>query len=173
MAGKKEIIMSAAEELLGRHSYKEITVLDIVEKSNVNRNTFYYHFDDMPALVEAMACRSIDTVFASVGLSPEDKLCMAADKLHQNRKPVYHVYDFADRKVFDKGLDKVCGHLVKCIFACYPELQARSAEEQKLLGMGYKALAYGFVSEWLSKGLDEEGLVIVKKLCRDMLKTIK
>lgn len=173
MAGKKEIIMSAAEELLTRHSYKEITVLDIVEKSNVNRNTFYYHFCDMPDLIEALACRSIDAAFSAEGLSPEEKLCAAADKLYQNRKLVYHVYDFAERQVFDRGLGRVCGHLVKCLFACCSELQVKSAEEQKLLGTAYKALAYGLVSDLLSKGLDEDGRNAVKRLCGDIVKSIK
>ena len=47
--------MDSALKLLEQRNYKEITVLDIVAESGVNRNTFYYHFRDMSALVEELA----------------------------------------------------------------------------------------------------------------------
>ena len=38
--------MSSAVKMLKQKDYKEITVLDLVADSGVNRNTFYYHFKD-------------------------------------------------------------------------------------------------------------------------------
>ena len=48
----KEIIARTFTELLEEKSMAKITVKDIVERCGVNRNTFYYHFRDIPDVVE-------------------------------------------------------------------------------------------------------------------------
>ena len=52
MIRTKEIIRDAFWELLEEKPYNKITVQDIVNRCQVNRNTFYYHFQDIPALME-------------------------------------------------------------------------------------------------------------------------
>ena len=47
-----EKISIAFLELLEKKPFNKITVRDIVQKSNVHRNTFYYHFQDIPSLLE-------------------------------------------------------------------------------------------------------------------------
>ena len=39
-------------KLLNQRPLNQITVKDIVEDCGINRNSFYYHFEDLPALVE-------------------------------------------------------------------------------------------------------------------------
>ena len=39
-------------KLLNQRPLNQITVKDIVEDCGINRNSFYYHFSDLPALVE-------------------------------------------------------------------------------------------------------------------------
>lgn len=52
MIRTKEIIRDAFWELLEEKPYNKITVQDIVNRCQVNRNTFYYHFQNIPALME-------------------------------------------------------------------------------------------------------------------------
>ena len=40
------------EDLPQEKTYNKITVQDIVDRCHVNRNTFYYHFQDIPSLLE-------------------------------------------------------------------------------------------------------------------------
>jgi len=48
----KMAIKSTFIKLLNEKPLSQITVKDIVEECGVNRNSFYYHFQDIPALVE-------------------------------------------------------------------------------------------------------------------------
>ena len=48
----KDIIARTLIELLDEKPMSKVTVKDIVERCGVNRNTFYYHFHDIPAVVE-------------------------------------------------------------------------------------------------------------------------
>lgn len=46
----KEIIADAARRLIEEKNVKRLTVKDIVEEGNITRQTFYYHFDDIPSM---------------------------------------------------------------------------------------------------------------------------
>ena len=48
----KKLISDAFWEILEEKPFNRITVQNIVECCQVNRNTFYYHFQDIPALAE-------------------------------------------------------------------------------------------------------------------------
>ena len=53
MAGfAKKAIRDSFIKLLNERPLSQITVRDIVDACGVNRNTFYYYFQDIPQLVE-------------------------------------------------------------------------------------------------------------------------
>ncbi len=58
----KEIIAKTFTELLDEKPMSKITVKDIVERCGVNRNTFYYHFRDIPDVVEFILKRKWDEI---------------------------------------------------------------------------------------------------------------
>ena len=47
MKRTKELLTDTFWELLEEKAYSKITVNDIVSRCDVNRNTFYYHFQDI------------------------------------------------------------------------------------------------------------------------------
>ena len=51
MVHTKKIIKETFWEILEEKPYNKITVQDIVNRCQVNRNTFYYHFQDIPDLI--------------------------------------------------------------------------------------------------------------------------
>ena len=51
MKRTKELLTDTFWELLEEKAYSKITVNDIVNRCDVNRNTFYYHFQDIPSLM--------------------------------------------------------------------------------------------------------------------------
>ena len=54
----RQIILHTLTELMNEKPLSKITVKDIVERCGVNRNTFYYHFRDIPDAVEERASES-------------------------------------------------------------------------------------------------------------------
>lgn len=53
-ADRKEMIAQAAKRLLIQGHGKRLTVKDIVEECHITRQAFYYHFEDVPALLRWM-----------------------------------------------------------------------------------------------------------------------
>ena len=50
----KQALADSLRQLLTRKSFSKITVTEIVENCGVNRKTFYYHFEDIYALLRWM-----------------------------------------------------------------------------------------------------------------------
>lgn len=48
----KEMIAEAAGKLLIEKKVKKLTVKDIVEECHITRQSFYYHFEDIPGLLQ-------------------------------------------------------------------------------------------------------------------------
>ena len=61
----KEIISRTFTELLEEKPMSKVTVKDIVERCGVNRNTFYYHFRDIPDVVEFIFKKKWDEILES------------------------------------------------------------------------------------------------------------
>lgn len=59
-ASAKEQIASAFLALLGKKPLDKLSVTDIVQASGVTRQTFYYHFQDISALITFIVCRYTD-----------------------------------------------------------------------------------------------------------------
>ena len=58
-ADMKALIADAAVRLLTEKNVKKLTVKDIVEECHITRQTFYYHFEDIPHLLLWIMQRSI------------------------------------------------------------------------------------------------------------------
>ena len=50
----KQALSTAFKELLKRKPFSKITVSELIRECNVNRKTFYYHFEDIYALLKWM-----------------------------------------------------------------------------------------------------------------------
>lgn len=63
----RQLIMDTFVELSSQKEFKQITVKDITESAQINRSTFYYHFEDIYDLLDKAL-----TEFLSVNLSYGD-----------------------------------------------------------------------------------------------------
>ena len=56
----KELIAEAVKRLLMQKKVKKLTVKDIVDECSITRQTFYYHFEDIPDLLKWVLERGTD-----------------------------------------------------------------------------------------------------------------
>ncbi|NLB29351.1 MAG: TetR family transcriptional regulator [Clostridiales bacterium] len=74
----KKIIADAIKELMGTKPLAKISVSDIVEAADINRNSFYYHFKDKFDLVNWIFYTEITQKLDEQNIDPQD---IAADSL--------------------------------------------------------------------------------------------
>ena len=109
-------LQQSFRKLLNEKPLKQITVKDIVDDCGVNRNTFYYHFHDIPELLEGMLKEDIDMVMAEDNAvnSLEDVLYTISYFIRQNKKAALHIYRSINRDIFEKYQWDICHYAVSC-----------------------------------------------------------
>ena len=83
----KQALADSLRQLLTRKSFSKITVTEIVENCGVNRKTFYYHFEDIYALLRWMLEQDLRSVVISEELTsdPEKVIRFVLDYIKRNR----------------------------------------------------------------------------------------
>ena len=157
--------MATALRMLEHKEYREISVLDLVAESEVNRNTFYYHFKDMPALMVQLGKRGIERSVAGK-TDVAGKLSCLVENMYLNRVRILHVYSSMERTDFDEGLEELCEYLVSKLNV--PGFEPGNNSRALLL----KSCLYGLASACFAKNMDEESLHELVSACAELAKNI-
>ena len=62
--------MESFVRLLNQWPLDKITVKDVIEKADINRNTFYYYYENIPSLLKALFEQEIQAFSNSTEKSP-------------------------------------------------------------------------------------------------------
>lgn len=101
--------------------FSKITVTDIIKDCGVNRKTFYYHFEDIYALLKWMLEQEAIEVVKSFDLlvNPEEALAFVIDYVDANKHIFNCAYDSMGRdemkRFFLTDLDGVVGSIVDSV----------------------------------------------------------
>ncbi len=158
----REAIKSTFIRLLEERQFSEITVKNIVEECGINRNSFYYHFQDLPSLLEEIIREESDAVIAKYSSVNSIVECFdAIEEFASNRKrTIMHIYRSVSRDVFERYLMKTSEYFISTYIdalAAEGEIDQALISRNKSLIVGYyKCLFFGVIIEWLESGMDEQ-----------------
>ena len=115
MKRTKELLTDTFWELLEEKAYSKITVNDIVNRCDVNRNTFYYHFQDIPSLLEEIIVEMTAKVIENLPEEStfEEKVTAALEEINLNKRMIYHIYGSSNREFYEKQLMKICDYVTR------------------------------------------------------------
>lgn len=153
-------------KLLNERPLNQITVKDIVEDCGINRNSFYYHFQDLPSLVEEIVTAQADRIiqqYASID-SMENCLNAAVQFALENRRAVYHIYHSANRDLYEQHLWRVCEHVVTVYFDQLTKDCAIKESDKPIIIRFYKCVCFGQIMDWLNSGMKEDICVCFHRL---------
>lgn len=164
----EQAIMDAFVRLLNQMPLDKITVKEIVEECGISRNTFYYHFGDIYALLGALFRRDVQRMRAQqqVGESWADGLQRAVIFMLENRRAVYHIYNSINHGQLQQYFYQATDQLVmNCI---YKEAEGLSVTEDDLqfIGHAYQAMFVGLLLEWLQQGMRGDPLEVLNRAKR-------
>lgn len=163
----KKAIMASFLKLLEKKPLNQITIREIVEDCGVNRNTFYYHFRDLPHLLETMINEEADLMirqFPEISSLQECIESMIAFAL-KNKKAVLHIYHSINRDSFEQYQWKVCNHAVTAYVTGVLKGRTVSEEDQATMIEYIQCLLFGFVMHWMESGMDERTIEKFRRIC--------
>ena len=163
----KGAIKQSFLKLLNQKPLSKITVKEIAEECKINRNSFYYHYNDIPSLVEEILNEQIDEI-VSLGsdASIYENILTGIDFALQNKKAAMHIYNSVNKEMFELYINRVAQRTVDG----YMELAAKKYDicdrDREVVTMYYKSLIVGFVFNWLSNGMSNDLTGDLKRICK-------
>lgn len=167
-APAREAIKASFLKLLEERPLRDITVRDIVQDCGVNRNSFYYHFKDIPALLQETVTEQIGRVIAAQGpaLSLPDCLETVARLAAEHRQMILHISQSAHRDVLELHLMDVCRQMVQDYAAAAFGGVSLREEDREILIRFYQCECFGQVMEWLNHGMRYDIQAQFRRLCQ-------
>lgn len=155
----KNLIKKEFIKLLEERSFNSITISMLAERCEINRNTFYYHYDDIYSLVKEILSDEIERVdkeFNSTA-SWEKSLISASSFFLDNKTAAQNLFMSIDKKDTDLYLYKIC----ESVMTMYVENECltkniKAKEEDKALVIDfYRAALVGLLEKWILDGMEK------------------
>ena len=154
----KNAIKETFLSLLDERPLNKITVKDIVEACGINRNSFYYHYQDLPALIEEIIAERVQELIRTHPTidSLEDCFDAALEFVLKNRRAVLHIYNSVSRDIFEHYLMDVCCYVVRTYVEADFAGRPVDEKDKELLIRYHKCECFGNIIDWLNSGMKDD-----------------
>ena len=154
----KQAIKAAFLELLDEKPLNKISVRDIVERCGINRNSFYYHFQDIPSLLGEIIIERTNDLMAQYPTIDriEEAFRAVVDYAQKNRRAIMHVYNSVSRDTFESSVMKLCAYMTEqYLKSAYPDA-CISPEDREVLHRFIKCQLFGLCIDWMLGGMKQD-----------------
>ena len=159
----KAAIMDAFVRLLGQMPLDQITVQAITAECGISRNTFYYHYSDIYALLKAMFRRDMDTLLAQrqPGEHATEGLRRLIGYISTRQRMVQHIYSAVGQANLEDYLMETTWELFMAYIRDTAEGLSPSEEDLEFICYSYQFMLIGILLRWIRGGMkaDLEGLL--------------
>ncbi len=163
----KREIKTTFLNMLEEMPLNQITVKSLVTECGINRNSFYYHYQDIPALIEEIITEVADEIIGMYSTidSMETGLKAILEFASTKRKAILHIFNSVNRDLFENDLWKVCEYVV--IQYLKPILSKGNMSEfdQEIVIRFYKCECFGFAIDWLNNGMKDDAQAQIERFC--------
>lgn len=162
----KDAIKQSFMKLLNSKPLSKITVKEIVEDCKINRNSFYYHYNDIPSLVEEILNEQVDEIVSlGAGASIYDCIIVGIDFALQNKRAAMHIYNSVNKEMFELYLNRVSQRTVDIYMEEAVKQYNICDRDREVIAIYYKSLIIGFVFNWLGNGMNYDLTADLKRVC--------
>ena len=163
----KKAIMQEFSQLLDEKPMNKITIKDIVGRCNISRNTFYYHFQDIPALFEQMMEEKTDQLLQK-HYQPNQPIECINPMLEyglSHKRAVLHVYRAVPQETFLGYINRITQHFVEEYITNATAGQSIPAETVDVTIHFYRCAIVGLLLDWLDAGMNYDALALSRQIC--------
>lgn len=110
----EDLIKKEFMNLLDKKTLNKITVTELAKKCDIERKTFYYHYENLEQLIKEIFESELDVVIEEFNenLSWEDSFISAATFILENKRSIRHIY-FSDYKAnVEKYVYSMAGEVI-------------------------------------------------------------
>lgn len=154
----KQAIAQTFMQLLNEKPFAKITVTDIVKRCGINRNTFYYYYQDMFALVDELLNRDLQDIVARHMNSGSwtAGFLEATTTLRENKTAIYHLYDSVNRARVEEYLFDLAKTTVSDFVTSQAAGLDVSDRDVQNITVLYTVAIEGMILEWLHSNMEQD-----------------
>ena len=162
----KDLIRKEFINLLNKKPLHNVTVTELAKECNIERKTFYYHYENLPQLIKEIFDEELDQVIEEYNetLSWEDGFILAAKFILGNKKAIKHMYE-SDYKIdLEKYVFSISGEIMNK----YVRRQAEGTKAQdidiKLIAYFYQCALSSALIQWVATDMKTDPKVITRRI---------
>lgn len=160
-------IKDAFVELLNEKALARITVKDITDRCGVNRNTFYYHYQDVLDLAEQICedeCDRVVNMYPQIN-SIEECIEALTKYARENKRAIMHIYRSDKQGSYEASLWRMCEYVVsRYADSAFGDAPVKD-EDKALFIRFYKCACFGMVIDWISHDMKDEYVQGLLRVC--------
>ncbi|MBR0087797.1 MAG: TetR/AcrR family transcriptional regulator C-terminal domain-containing protein [Lachnospiraceae bacterium] len=163
----KTAIKQTFLELLDQMPISQISVKMIVEACGINRNSFYYHYKDLPDLIDEIIKEEADRIMREYPAieTVETALMAAVDFASQNRRAILHVYHSVNRDIFERYLWGVCEYVIQAYGTSVLKGRELPEQDREVISHFYQCECFGLVIDWLNCRMEPDIQKDISRFC--------
>lgn len=162
----KQAIRNSFIKLLNQRPVNQITIKDIVEDCGINRNSFYYHYQDLPSMIEEIILDEVNVIIRQNPTidSLEECLNVTMSFVRENRRAAIHLYHSSNRDLFEQYLWKVSEYAVRTYISTALEPYSLKESDIDVIIRMNKWECFGAVMDWLREGTKEDIAAVCRRI---------
>ncbi|MBE5965551.1 MAG: TetR family transcriptional regulator [Lachnospiraceae bacterium] len=162
----RKMIRKAFIKMLNECPLNKITVKAIVSACGINRNTFYYYYPDIYAILSEIFQTELQTAIDEYNdtLSWEEAFLVATKFALENRTAIYHVFNSMQREQLERYLYNVSGNVMIRYIDKISEGIPATSSDKKLIASFYQCALTEMVLCWIASGMKEDPETIIKRI---------
>ena len=153
-------------KILNERPLNKITVKDIASACKINRNTFYYYYTDVYALLSELFQTELQTVIDEYNdtFSWEESFIVATKVALENKIAINHVYNSMQREELEDYIYNVSGHVMNRYVEKLSDGISASSGDKKLISSFYQCALTEMVLRWIASGMKEDPDTIIRRI---------
>ena len=162
----KRAIKESFWKLLNEQPLTQISVRKIVEECGINRNSFYYHFQDIPSLLEEIVMDAANALIQQYpSITSIDEGVEAAFRFTlDNKKAILHICNSVNRNIYEQYLMRICEYVVTTYFDTVFEKDIVSKSNRDIMILFMKCELFGLSIDWINTGMQDDAIEKLKHL---------
>lgn len=164
----KRAMSAALKNLLKEKKLNKITVQDIADECGINRQTFYYHFQDIYDLVEWTCIEDTEKVLKENRTYDtwQEGFLSVFDLAKKDKTFIDNIYHSVSLEMLEQYLYRLVYPLLKNVVDEKANGQTVREENKKYIADFYKYAFVGVLLEWIRNDMAESPGQIVDRVSR-------
>ncbi len=162
----KKVISNGFKELMQKKPFEKITISDIANVCGINRQTFYYHFQDKYDLLNRIFFNEVITPFANdLTISNwSENLLKMLTVVSNNSKFYINALHTSYNSEFEKYMHQISTKIFSEVIDDVSGKKLIENNDKMFIAEFFSYGIIGSVVSWVNKGIKEPPEVIVKHI---------